>query len=185
MLVNTLTTETGHRVFLLDQVFEPQWIDRLHQLCDSAELGSDQWAMPDWTQGRPRYMFDCKGTAWQEIETYINSDEFLLPLANIIGHSLRCTAASIWADLAGFGPLGPHKEGGGNYMMQVYITKTDHPYTGTTIYNEAGQVLAQLPYRDNFAWLFHGMQVMHGRYHDVPEGLRRFTFQIWFDKPHP
>ena len=181
MLVNTLTTETGEKVFLLDQVFDKAWLDRLHELCDSAELGGNEWAMPEWTEGRPRYMFNCKGSEWEEIRSYITSDEFLSKFESLLGHPLRCTAHSIWADLKGFGPLGPHKEGGGNYMMQVYLTRTDHPYTGTTIYTEDRQVLAQLPYRDNFAWLFHGMRVMHGRMHDVPEGITRFTFQIWFD----
>lgn len=182
MLVNRLITETGEDVFLLDQVFEPEWLERLHNLCDSAELGGTEWPMPDWTAGRPRYMFECRGPVWDEIEAYINSEEFLGQIAKLLGYPVRCTHRSFWADLKGFGPLGPHKEGGGNHMMQVYITRTEHSYSGTTIFNEAGQILAQLPYRDNFAWLFHGVRVMHGRHHDVPEGITRFTFQIWFDK---
>ena len=63
---------------------------------------------------------------------------------------------------------------------QSEIGKVVRVISGTTIYNEAGQVLVQMPYRDNLAWFFHGMHVMHGRHHDVPEGITRFTLQIWY-----
>ncbi len=182
MQVNTLTTETGHRVFLLDQVFEPPWIDRLHQLCDSAELGSDPWPLAAHFGGRPRYLHNETGSEWAEMVAYFASDEFLKSFEQLVGHQLRFCVASIWADQRGFGPLGPHKEQGGAYMMQIYLTHQPHDWTGTTIYNEAGQVLVQMPYRDNFGWFFHGQQVMHGRQHDVPEGLTRFTLQIWTDR---
>jgi hypothetical protein len=125
-------------------------------------------------------MFDRQGIVWAELAEYFNSAEFKKPLEDHLGVDLQLTEGSIWADLAGFGPLGAHKEGGGSYMMQVYLTDTPHDYSGTTIYNEAGEVLVQLPYRDNFAWFFHGMKIMHGRRHDVPEGIKRFTLQVWY-----
>lgn len=180
MLVNTLTVETGEKVFLLDQVFDPVWLDRLHALCNSAELGTDPWPIAKQFGGRPRYLHNETGQDWAELVEYFSSSEFLASFEQLVGHSLKCSTASIWADQRGFGELNPHKETGGGYMMQIYLTDTPHDWTGTTIYNEQQQVLAQLPYRDNFGWFFHGMRVMHGRHHDVPEGMTRFTLQIWF-----
>jgi hypothetical protein len=180
MLVNTLTVETGEKVFLIDQVFEKPWLDRLHALCNSAELGTAPWPLAENFGGRPRYMHNETGSEWADMQAYFASSEFLEPFEQIVGHSLRHSVSSIWADQRGFGPLTPHKEGGGSYMMQIYLTDNPHDWTGTTIYNEQKQVLVQLPYRDNFGWFFHGMQVMHGRHHDVPEALTRFTLQIWY-----
>jgi len=181
MLVNTLTVETGEKVFLLDQVLDRPWLDRVHALCNDAKLGTDPWPIAAHFGGRPRYLHNETGEEWAAMQRYFASTEFLSPLEALIGHSLKYSVASIWADQRGFGALNPHKEYGGAYMMQVYITDTPHDWTGTTIYNEQQQVLAQLPYRDNFGWFFHGMKVMHGRHHDVPEGLTRFTLQIWFN----
>ena len=181
MLVNTLITETGEKVFLLDQVFDPDWLARLHALCNTAKIGTNPWPLAERFGGRPRYLHNETGSEWADMQAYFASDEFLETLEKLVGHPLRYSMASIWADQRGFGPLGPHKEQGGAYMMQIYLTDNPHDWTGTTIYNEQGKVLVQLPYRDNFAWFFHGMRVMHGRHHDVPEGLTRFTLQIWMD----
>lgn len=180
MLVNKLELETGEKAFLLDQVFEPLWLNKLHNLCKSAQLGTSPWLLAEHFGGRPRYLHNESGTEWTELVAYFSSKDFLAPLEAVLGHELRYSTSSIWADQRGFGALNPHKEHGGAYMMQVYLTDTPHDWTGTTIYNEQRQVLAQLPYRDNFGWFFHGMKVMHGRHHDVPEGMTRFTLQIWF-----
>ena len=181
MLVNTLTVETGEKVFLLDQVFDQHWLGRLHALCDCAVLGTDPWPLATHFSGRPRYLYNETGDDWGELVSYFSGPEFLCAFEQLVGHPLKYSVASIWADQRGFGALNPHKEYGGKYIMQVYITDTPHDWTGTTIYNEQQQVLAQLPYRDNFGWFFHGMRVMHGRQHDVPEDMTRFTLQIWFN----
>jgi len=182
MLVNCLTTETGNQILLLDQVFGPERLNQLHAMCNQFEPGCKNWPQPDWCVecDLPRYMFDNQGHEWEELKEFFNSAEFKHPIEQYLGVKLQRSVASFWADLTGFGTLGPHKEAGGSYMMQVYLTNTSHDYSGTTIYNESKQILVQLPYRDNFAWLFHGMKVMHGRHHDVPEGLTRFTLQVWF-----
>lgn len=182
MLVNTLTVETGEKAFLIDQVFDPMWLDRLHALCNSAELGKEPWPLAEHFGGRPRYLHDGTGSEWSSMQKYFSSTEFVKSFEDLVGHPLKYSTASIWADQKGFGSLGPHKEQGGAYMMQVYLTDNPHDWTGTTIYNEAGQIISQLPYRDNFGWFFHGMRIMHGRHHDVPAGLTRFTLQIWFSQ---
>lgn len=180
MIINTLITETGERALLIDQVFVPERLNQLHALCKQFSPGCEHWPTPLGFEGRPRYMFDQQGNEWADLVQYFNSSEFKSPIEQSLGIELEYSTSSIWADLAGFGPLGPHKEGGGGHMMQVYLTDNPHDYSGTTIYNEAEQVLVQMPYRDNFAWFFHGMKVMHGRRHDVPAGINRFTLQIWY-----
>ena len=184
MLINTLITETGSQVLLLDQVFGPERLNQLHAMCNQFSPGCKNWPQPDWCaapRDRPRYIFDEQGEEWSELLQFFDSAEFKHPIEQHLGINLEYSVATMWADLTGFGALGPHKEQGGSYMMQVYLTNTPHDYSGTTIYNELGQVLVQLPYRDNFAWFFHGMKVMHGRHHDVPTGITRFTLQIWFN----
>ena len=189
MLINRLITETGNEVLLIDQVFGADQLDQLHAMCAKFAPGCNHWPQPDWCKpsgnlagfDRPRYLFDKQGHEWAKLEQYFSSGEFTQPIEQHLGIDLKYSTSTMWADLTGFGALGPHKEQGGAYMMQVYLTDTPHDWTGTTIYNETGEVLVQLPYRDNFAWFFHGQHVMHGRQHDVPEGLTRFTLQIWFD----
>ena len=189
MLINRLITETGNEVLLIDQVFGADQLDQLHAMCAEFAPGCNHWPQPDWCKpsgnlagfDRPRYLFDKQGHEWAKLEQYFSSGEFTQPIEQHLGIDLKYSTSTLWADLTGFGALGPHKEQGGAYMMQVYLTDIPHDWTGTTIYNEAGEVLVQLPYRDNFAWFFHGQHVMHGRQHDVPEGLTRFTLQIWFD----
>lgn len=180
MLVNKLTVETGKTAYILDQVFDQHWLDKLHNLCFSAIPGQDPWPIAAAFDGRPRYLHNETGVEWKDLVDYFSND-FKAQLESATGVELEYSSSSIWADQRGFGALNPHKEQGGAYMIQVYLTETPHDWTGTTFYNEAGQVLAQLPYRDNFGWFFHGMQVMHGRHHDVPEGLTRFTLQIWYN----
>jgi hypothetical protein len=188
MLINTLTTETGSQVLLVDQVFSKDRLNQLHAMCAEFSPGCEHWPQPDWCKPSgnlaglniPRYMFDNNGDEWAELVQFFSGDEFKQPFEQHLGIDLEYSTATLWADMKGFGTLGPHKEEGGGYMMQVYLTNTPHDYSGTTIYNEAGQVLVQMPYRDNFAWFFNGMQVMHGRHHDVPEGITRFTLQIWY-----
>lgn len=182
MLVNTLTTETGEKAFVIDQVFDDARLNQLHGLCKAASLGQDPWPLAEQFGGRPRYLYNETDAEWATLRQYFASSEFLAPFEQLVQHSLEYSTASIWADQTGFGSLGPHKEQGGGYMLQVYLTDTPHDWSGTTIYNEAGQVLVQLPYRDNFGWFFHGMQVMHGRHHDVPQDLKRFTLQIWLSR---
>jgi hypothetical protein len=188
MLINTLTTETGNQVLLIDQVFGADQLDQLHAVCAEFTPGCDHWPQPDWCKppaniyNIPRYLHDQSGSTWADLVQFFNSSEFKQPIEQfLVRRKLEFNTATLWADMTGFGALGPHKEQGGSYMMQVYLTDTVHSYAGTTIYNENQDILVQLPYRDNFAWFFHGQQVMHGRHHDVPPGLTRFTLQIWFD----
>lgn len=185
MIINSLITETGNQVLLLDQVFGPDRLQQLHAMCNQFSPGCKNWPQPDWcVPDKPRYLFDEQGDEWAELRQFFDSAEFKNPIEQHLGVELQYSLSSLWADHTGFGSLGPHKEQGGSYMMQVYLTDTPHDYSGTTIYNELGQVLVQLPYRDNFAWFFHGMKVMHGRHHDVPQGITRFTLQIWYHCDH-
>lgn len=183
MLVNAITVETGKRLWLLDQVLPEPWLAHVHNMCSQFEPGCAAWPQPDWCRdsgNRPRYIFNNQGDDWHRLQSFLRSQEFLQPLESLVEHELEVTTATMWADYRGFGALKPHKEQGGAYMMQIYIAKQEHDWSGTTIYNEQGQVLIQLPYRNNFAWFFHGQEIMHGRHHDVPENICRFTLQVWF-----
>jgi hypothetical protein len=183
VLVNAITLETKKQLWLLDDVLPKLWLNHVHNICDKFVPGCLEWPQPDWcvsSGNRPRYIFNNQGDDWSKLVTFFKDKDFLQSLENLVQHPLELSTATMWADLQGFGHLKPHKEQGGAYMMQIYITKHEHNWSGTTIYNERNQVLIQLPYRNNFGWFFHGQEIMHGRQHDVPKDLCRFTLQVWF-----
>ena len=98
-----------------------------------------------------------------------------------LGKTINYGNLLLWIDLPGFGTLTPHVDGDDSGLMQAYITSTPHPYAGTTMYAEDDKILFQLPYRDNFGWLFQpANKVLHGREHSVPEGISRFSIMINF-----
>jgi hypothetical protein len=185
MHTNLVTLSTGRQVWLIENALPDNWLKHVHNICDSYHVTSPRWIQPQWcidSGNRPRYIFDNQGDEWLLCETFIRSREFLYPVEKLTAHSLTVTNMTLWADFKGFGSLGPHKEQGGGYMMQIYIAKDLHSYGGTTIYNDQSEILIQLPYRDTFAWFFNGQEIMHGRHHDVASNIQRFTLQIWMDK---
>ena len=79
MLINTLTTETGNQVLLIDQVFGTKRLNQLHAMCAEFTPGCKHWPQPDWCgppHNRPRFLFDEKGDEWAELVQFFDSDEF-------------------------------------------------------------------------------------------------------------
>jgi hypothetical protein len=187
MKISTVDLEYGSRVLILDQVFPEHMLTKMHNLCSTYYSGSNDW--------KPPAHFDAKSLD-QKVARYVyyGTDPFYtteLPeflksstateISQKLNTEISYSMISLWVDLPGLGSMLPHVETGGSYLSQVYITNTDHPYTGTTIYRPDNEILFQLPYRDNFGWFFDkGTTVQHGRHHDVPQGISRFSLMIWF-----
>ena len=183
MIVNTVQISTGAKVYLIDEFLTTDILAKVKTLF--GEFGTnDSWKIPDWTQGRPRYVYTGQSKEYTEFCEYIKSTEVLGRLGQILNTDVQNTGIDFWIDFAGFGTLAPHYENEGSiYLTQIYVSDKEYPFIGTTIYNENQQILFQLPFRDNYGWLFDkGYTVMHGRAHDIPDNLARCSIMLWFDK---
>ena len=180
MFINTVSLINGAKVLLLDQVFEADMLSKLHRLCDEFSTDNPDWQTPDWTTYR--YVYQGHAAVYQELQQYLGSESVTAQITQAIDKShVVLSTITLWIDFPGVGPLSPHVEGDDSYLAQIYITKTPHSYSGTTVYQQDKKVLFQLPYRDNFGWFFdRATQVMHGREHDVPNGISRFSIMAWY-----
>lgn len=184
MIITNVKISNGAQVFLIEE-FLPV---NVHQMVKNLfnEFGTDKtnWRVPEWTQGRPRYVYCGNSENFTALKNYINSDEFLNRIGQLLNVQIANTGIDLWIDFSGFGTLAPHYENEGSiYLSQIYISDKQYPFIGTTIYNDQKEILFQLPFRDNFGWLFNkGYTVMHGREHDIPEDLARCSVMLWFDK---
>lgn len=179
MLVNTVELSNKAKILILDHIFEPDLLARLHELCDTFSPEHPDWKDPGWT--KLRYEYCGQSTTRDDLCNYLSSPEFLNPVSSALGEDMKFGNLLIWVDLPGFGNLTPHVDGDDSGLMQAYITTTPHSYTGTTMYSDMDKILFQLPYRDNFGWLFQPANaVLHGREHGVPEGVKRFSIMINF-----
>ena len=99
MLINTLTTETGSQVLLIDQVFGTERLAQLHAMCAEFTPGCEHWPQPDWCKeslNLPRYLFDEKGNEWAELVKFFNSSEFKQPLEQHLDIRLEHSTTSIF-----------------------------------------------------------------------------------------
>jgi len=184
MIINTVTISTGAKVFLIEEFLPTSIHISIKQLFDSFNKDNADWKMPTWTEGRPRYVYCGNSNEYNLLKNYVASPELIDQLESILGLKVQNTGIDLWVDFSGFGTLAPHYENEGSiYLAQIYISDQEYPFIGTTIYNDNKEILFQLPFRDNYGWLFDkGYTVMHGRKHDIPENLARCSIMLWFDK---
>lgn len=181
MLVNCVTLATGNPVYLIDEFFTAEPLAALHRICDNYSHTNPQWTQPPGFNNS-RWVYDCASPEFQAVTEYTNSAEVLGQLSQLAGCPVWLSNTAMWVDLAGIGRLQPHREAVGGFLVQIFITQVADNLNGTTFYNENRQVLFQLPYRNNFGWLFEGDRVLHGRQSDVPAGLSRFSIMLWYAK---
>lgn len=181
MIVNTVTTPIGARIFLIDNFFEAELLVKVRELFKGFSGKQDNgWKNPDWTS--KRYIYQGTDSNFLELKKYVQSTECVSQLESLLGNvKISNTGLDLWIDLPGFGPLAPHFENEGSiYISQIYISDKDYPNNGTTIYTDDKQILFQLPFRDNFGWFFDkGYTVMHGRINDV-EPENRYSVMLWY-----
>jgi len=162
---------------------EPQWLEHTRNICNEFQANQGRWPIASWSNGRPRYLFNETGEDWSQLLEHVKDPLSWMQIEQTLDIKMQFSSASLWCDKTGFGSLMPHRETGGDSMAQIYITNQPHDWSGTTVYNEEQQILFQMPYRDNYSWFFDdGKTVMHGRHHDVPPGIDRFTLQIWWNR---
>ena len=180
MDITSIKVPNGNNVYLFNKFYPDDILIKLTDICNSFSFDSTDWLTAEWTNNR--YIF-------KNFE-YFNSllknfyETFAHTLTPLLDHRLQFESSSLWVDLPGLGKLQPHVEGpgGGTYLMQIYLTDQSEPFNGTTIYNDDKQILFQLPYRNNFGWLFdQAPGVMHGRHSDVAPNLKRFSIMTRFN----
>jgi hypothetical protein len=178
MLVNEINLANGKQLFLLDKFFPPAQLAQLEQLCDAFTPDSESWTQ---SFSNSRWVYNGTDTVYQQVVEYLSSTELTTQLSQLVGRDVHLSNHTLWLDVPGFGSLKPHRETGGEFLAQVFITKQFDNYNGTTFYTDDKNVLFQMPYRNNFAWLFEGTQVLHGRQFDVAPGLKRFSIMMWYN----
>jgi hypothetical protein len=180
MQVTCVELPTGDTVALVDGFFP----DRVLQLAETIE---QEFAPnnPDWTTPEAipnRRVYTSTTPEYQQLKDYAASAEACRAVESIVGRTVWLSNMTVWTDLPGTGPLRPHRETAGEYLVQVFITDDPDGITGTTFYNEQRQVLFQLPFRNNFGWVFEGQRVLHGRQHSVAEGRTRTVVMLWYNQ---
>lgn len=128
-----------------------------------------------------RYRYDADNPLVQQVEDYLRSAAILEPLSQALGKQLEFVLAKFWVDTKMF--LVPHKEQpiGNISAAQIYITDQTYPSLGTVINQDDRQILFQLPYRNNFGYLFDRVEaVMHSKTTETPAGFNRRSMQIFF-----
>lgn len=173
------------RIFVLENVLETDVLDYVHQLADTFDTTNPLWKRAGTGDNYPRWEYDITHRSFTPVKEAVGGGAHLTywqeQLVKDTNRQLFCSNISFFIDLPGSPGLQPHVEGIDSWLSQVYIAKQAHTYNGTTIYNDSKEVLLQLPYRDNMGWLFDTAgRVMHGRAHEVPEGLNRFSIMIWY-----
>ena len=180
MKINKVTLANASTVLILEEFFDQPLLDYIKSICFAFTKDSTDWHNPEWT--KLRFQYDVQSEAFVRIVDYLKSNSFNDQIKTATGKNLIFTDCALWNDQAGFGPLAPHVEAHGDFMCQIYITDNEY-LGGTTIYNNDKQIVFHLPYRDNFGWFFDKCTtVMHGRAHDVPDGLNRFSLMVWYNE---
>ena len=179
MDITQIKLSNNNCVYLFNDLYPDDILNKLSTICNNFNTESADWTPAEWTTNR--YIF--KNFKYFNSLLYEFYETFAHTMLPSLGHKLRYESSSLWVDLPGLGKLQPHVEGlgGGTYLMQIYLTDKNEPFNGTTIYTDDKEILFQLPYRNNFGWLFdQATGVMHGRHSDVSPNLKRFSIMTRF-----
>jgi hypothetical protein len=182
MNISRLNITPNSNVLIIEDFFDQELLARVQQYFDNWQTDVDEWVAPTELHRGTRWQ--CMGTnpVYQLMRDYFASEQVVQQLNRYLpGKKMYLSNFNIWLDRKGMGPLQPHVEQADGWLAQIFVTRVEHPYTGTTIYSADNKILIQLPYRNNFGWFFDkGCTVNHGREHDVPESIDRFIVMAWY-----
>jgi hypothetical protein len=182
MQISRLNIAPNANVLLIEDFFDQVLLEDIQQYFETWQNHPEEWVAP--TELHQGVRWRCMGgnPTYQRIHDYFASDTIVEQLNRYLpGKKIYLSNFNIWLDRNGMGPMQPHVERADGWLAQIFVTRVEHPYTGTTIYSTNNKILIQLPYRNNFGWFFdQGSTVNHGREHDVPEGIDRFIIMAWY-----
>jgi hypothetical protein len=183
MNIHKIELATGQRACLLDEFLPTDLIKKVYTVFDSFSINDPTWVPdPPNDPDHVRFRYDGPNPIVGEVEEYLRSLAVLDKLGHAIGKKLEFDLVKFWIDTKML--LGPHVEqpNGGISMAQIYITKVEHPFLGTTLYQDNEKILFQLPFRNNFGWFFEKSDtVMHGKLTETPEKFNRCSLMIFFN----
>ena len=180
MEITSIEIPNGNTVYLFENFYPSDVLSELTKICQGFSTESADWQAAEWTN--KRYNFNHLDYLNQLLSEFYQ--EFCYSMESKLKYKMIFEEVLMWIDLPGLGKLQPHVEGpaGGTYLMQIYLTDRVEPFNGTTIYNDKKEILFQLPFRNNFGWMFdQATGVMHGRHSDVSPNLKRFNIMTRFN----
>jgi hypothetical protein len=182
MNVTRVNLAPNANVLLIEDFFNDALLEDIQQYFDAWQNNPEEWVSPTESHRGVRWRCTGNDPVYQRIRDYFASDVIVEQLNRYLpGKKIYLSNFNIWLDRKGMGPMRPHVERADGWLAQIFVTRVEHPYTGTTIYSADNKILIQLPYRNNFGWFFdQGSTVNHGREHDVPEGIDRFIVMAWY-----
>lgn len=182
MIISRVSLAPNANVLLIENFFDNKLLEDIQQYFDNWENDPDEWITPTELYCGVRWRCVGNNPIYQCIRDYFASNATIEQLTRYLpGKKIYLSNFNIWVDRTGMGPMRPHVEQADGWLAQIFVTRKEHPYTGTTIYSSNNKILFQLPYRNNFGWFFDkGNTVNHGRAHDVPEGIDRFIIMAWY-----
>ncbi len=179
MEITSIKIPNGNNVYLFENFYPDDLLLQLTKICNNFNAESDDWQVASWTNKR----YNFKHIEYFNELLFDFYENFSCDMESILNNKIAFEESVMWIDLPGLGKLQPHVEGpaGGTYLMQIYLSDRTEPFNGTTIYNDNKEVLLQLPFRNNFGWMFdQATGVMHGRHSDVSPNLKRFNIMTRF-----
>lgn len=180
MDVTRIELPTKDSVFLLDNFFAGEQLIQINSIVASYTQAPEQWQQPEAMQYRRVHTGESQ--EYRQLEQYLRSAEQCDQIAELTDCPVWLSNMTVWIDLPGTGPLLPHRETAGEFLVQVFIGPQTDNTNGTTFYADPRRVLVQLPYRYNFGWLFEGQKVLHGRQFGVAAGLTRAVVMMWYNR---
>lgn len=182
MNIHKIELSTGQQMCLIDQFLNPHILQDVNEVFDTFSVDNKYW-VPDPVDDLEhiRFRYDGPSPLVSKIEQYLDSTEIIAPLEQVFQKKLKFSVLKFWVDTKML--LDPHVEqpNGGITMAQIYITKKEFPYLGTTMYQDNKKMLFQLPYRDNFGYCWEKSDsIMHGKIFETPVGFNRQSLIIFF-----
>ena len=182
MNLHTVELATGQKMFLIDQFLSQPILEKVFSIFDSFSVDSEYWVPdPPNDPDHIRYRYDGSNPYVNEVEQYLSSPAIIDTLSVALNKQIRFSVLKFWVDKKML--LSAHKEqpNGGLSMAQIYITKKEYPYLGTTMFQDNKKLLFQLPYRNNFGYMWEKSdKVMHGKIFETPEDFNRCSLIIFF-----
>jgi hypothetical protein len=177
--------QSSSKIFLIDNFFPNELLENLLQIFENIE--DPLWVDSEiFEHRRGRLIYTGNTKTINQLNWFAQSSELVDSISKMIEKSVRFDSASLWADFEGYA-ISPHTDP--NYFkhaIQIFVTRESTSWNtamhGTTIYQTEQEALFQMPYRNNFGYLFETPSaVLHGLGTQVPVGLQRNSVYLRYN----
>lgn len=177
--------QSSSKIFLIDDFFPEELLDKLLKIFDNIE--DPAWSDSEiFEHRRGRLIYTANTETINQLRQFAQSFEIIKSLSELVGKQVEFDSVSLWADFEGYA-ISPHTDPDYfKHAIQIFVTRelTDWntPMYGTTIYQTEQQALFQIPYRNNFGYLFEvPSKVLHGLGTQVPVDLQRNSVYLRYN----